>query len=128
MKPFRRVLLLSLAATLLPLAVHARDASLSRSHKEADEGLSVMTLTVRAGSEAIHGLFIEDPTCSVQDLRSPEGWSGVSSGELTIFYSLEKPVAAGRTLTFEVYTTNPQASLSWYVQNLKGENSPAKNL
>lgn len=124
----RRLLLLSVFLLLLPALAFAQEASLSRTHYEAEPGLSVMLLQLKAGNQAVHGFYVEDPTGSVQELVSPNGWSGVTSGELTLFHSLDKPVASGRTLTFKVLTKNPNATLNWYVQDSKGRIGATRQL
>jgi hypothetical protein len=128
MHAFRRAAVLILAALLFPALLFAQEPSLSRSHYEAEPGLSVMTLTLSAGGQAVYGIIIEVPGGGVEDLAVPDGWSGVASDDHILFHSFEKPIASGRSLSFKVLTRKPESALKWHIQDRKGRITPTRSL
>jgi hypothetical protein len=97
---------------LLALPVVAAAPNVTKSVLGTEEGTSVVLIRVTATSDAIYGINVKDVSGSISDIVAPKGWLGISSGTEVLFRTGDKPIKAGTSLTFRIYTSNEGGELS----------------
>jgi hypothetical protein len=78
---------------------------------EAD-GTAVVLISVTATDQTIYAVTIKDASASIKDIIAPKGWVGITSGSDVLFRTGSKPIKAGTSTSFRIYTTNSGASLT----------------
>jgi hypothetical protein len=106
------VALVALLAAALALPVLAAGPTASKSVLGEDGGKAVVLIRVSAANQDIYGVTIKDASGSIEDIVAPKGWVGISSGRDVIFRTDEKPIKAGASLSFRLYTRNADGELS----------------
>ncbi|MDH3217144.1 MAG: hypothetical protein OEN01_12800 [Candidatus Krumholzibacteria bacterium] len=107
----RTVLLAGSLCVLVALSALAQGPSVTKSVLGSDDGSSVVLVRVTARDQAVYGVTITDATGSVEDIVAPEGWAGITSGDLVLFRTVDTPIPSGRSLSFRIVTTNAQADM-----------------
>jgi hypothetical protein len=105
-------LTMTIVVALVALPVLAAGPSVTKSVKGSEDGTSVVLIRVTAASESVYGVTIKDASGSIKDIIAPKGWVGICSGSDVIFRTGEKPIRAGSSLTFQLFTTNEDGELS----------------
>jgi hypothetical protein len=106
---------------LIALPVLAAGPSVTKSVLGSDNGTSVVLLRVKASNQAVYGVVVKDASGSISDIVAPKGWVGITSGSDVLFRTGSKPIRAGSSLSFRLFTTNEDGALTVH---FKDEQSP----
>ena len=107
----RSIFSIALAAVLAVALVLPLDAAPTVSKRVVDEdGKTVVLVRVAASEFSVYGVDIEGG--SIEDLKAPKGWVGITSGSRTIFRTGGDPVKSGTSMTFRLYMTDTDAKLA----------------
>lgn len=115
----RAVLVAGVSCVVAAFPALAADPTVSKSILAADDGGSVVVLTVEAADKAVYGVTISDASASVEDIIAPEGWVGIATDDTIFFRTLDAPITSGKAVSFRVVTKNSGASLAVTFRDLK---------
>ena len=113
-------LVLALGA-MLTLPALAANPTVTKKVVTEKSGKTVILVRVSAADRNLYGVDISDATGSIQDIAAPKGWLGITDGGRLIFRTGGKPIKAGSTLTFRVYSSNAAAGLSVSFRDVKND-------
>jgi hypothetical protein len=103
MSRLTRTIALAIAlSVVLALPVLAADPVVNKSESKAYGENSVVLLTVTASEVNVHGVTFTGAAGSIVDIVSPEGWAGVTDGDLVTFHSVDKFIKTGQSATFRL--------------------------
>lgn len=111
--------LVAALCTTLVLPALAANPTVSKRVGTDEDGKTVVLVTVTARGQNVYGVDISDATDSIQDIAAPKGWLGITDGGRLIFRTSERPIKAGSKLTFRVYSSNTNATLTVSFRNVK---------
>ena len=102
-----------------------------------EDNETIVMLSVSAADRSVYGIYVEDATASIRDIKVPKGWVGISSGNVILFRTLEEPITFGDTSNLKkcqivIALGNPyniardgDVSASWGVISNLGRRAPA---
>lgn len=85
----------------------------------SEDGVTTLAITVACTGDEVYGVTIKG--ASMEDIRAPKGWVGISSGSSVVFRTGENPVKSGNTLAFKIQTTEPSSGLT---VSFRGKDDP----
>ena len=103
MSRFIRTTLVAMALCVfvaLPALADAPKVSISESDATSD--YNVVLVTVQASGTDVYGMTLTSAFGSIQDIKAPEGWAGVTDGEIVTFHSVDTPIKSGGKLVFRM--------------------------
>lgn len=112
-------LLVLALGTILALPASAAEPQVSKRVLADAGGTSVVLLNVTASGRDIYGISISDASGSIEDIVSPNGWAGVTSGDRVVFRTSDTPIGSGKTVTFRIVTKNKDAGLTLLFRDSK---------
>ena len=103
MSRFIRTALVAMAlCALVAFPAFAGAPSVTKSESDATSDYNVVLVTVQASDTDVYGMTLTSVFGSIQDIKAPEGWAGVTDGEIVTFHSVDTPIKKGGKLVFRM--------------------------
>lgn len=103
MSRFNRTVVTAVALMMLvALPALAADPAVNKTATPAYDDNSLVLVTVRASGTDIYGMTLTGDAGAIQDIVAPDGWAGVTDGDLVTFHSVDTPIKSGQTLVFRI--------------------------
>lgn len=103
MSRLNRILCLAVAlSVVVALPALAATPTVTKKQTPAHGDNNMVLVTVTASGTDVYGVMLTGDAGSIEDIVAPEGWAGVSDGEIIAFHSVDTPIKSGKSLVFRI--------------------------